>query len=439
MIALGGGGYHRGMAASLPAPDGRVVHVNVSRGGVPKRPVPVARITTLGVAGDRQHASTVHGGPHRAVSILGIEAITRVASEGHPIAPGTTGENLTTEGFDVSTLAPGTRLEIGREVVLEIAAPAAPCETIRDSFVDGRFGRLSARTHATDSRMYARVVSEGEVRPGDPIRVKPPMSDAAALHLLAVDLDQAEAAWARTAWRAAAAAGETVHIVADGDLSVAAAPEVPYPLFNCALGLVMLPHLVGVATRLFDRHAVEGILLADEPPIEGLAVSAELARHAIAPHALRADEEDGGVSVRELGRDEVGPWADVVVRASELSGTVARAWRGAEVRLAAAAHHRRFVAYLEGEPVGAGSLHTHHGVGWLSAGSVVPEARGRGVQRRLIEARVRRAAGLRCEVVGASAVSGGASEANLQKLGFRRVATRRAYRYEPRPPDARVS
>jgi len=54
-----------------------------------------------GVEGDRQLGATVHGGPHRAVSILGIEAIQRVAAEGHPIEPGSTGENLTTEGFDV--------------------------------------------------------------------------------------------------------------------------------------------------------------------------------------------------------------------------------------------------------------------------------------------------------------------------------------------------
>src|SRR3990170_1002523 len=110
---------------------GRLVQVNVSPGGVPKHSVPEARVTTLGVDGDRQADVTVHGGPHRAVSILGIEAIRRVAAEGHPIAPGTTGENLTVEGFDVSSLPPGTRLVIGDEVVLELASPTNPCRTIR--------------------------------------------------------------------------------------------------------------------------------------------------------------------------------------------------------------------------------------------------------------------------------------------------------------------
>ena len=77
---------------------GRLLHVNVSGGGVPKLAVPEARITRYGVEGDRQRDVTVHGGPLRAVSILGIEAIRRIAAEGHPIEPGTTGENLTTPG-----------------------------------------------------------------------------------------------------------------------------------------------------------------------------------------------------------------------------------------------------------------------------------------------------------------------------------------------------
>src|SRR3990170_6502019 len=107
--------------------DGRLLQVNVSPGGVPKRAVASARVTSAGVEGDRQRELTVHGGPHRAVSILGIEAIRRVAAEGHPIAPGTTGENLTVEGFDVSSLPPGTRLAIGDDVELELAEAAGPC------------------------------------------------------------------------------------------------------------------------------------------------------------------------------------------------------------------------------------------------------------------------------------------------------------------------
>src|SRR5687768_9088051 len=216
--------------------DGRLLQVNVSPGGVPKRAVPAARITTGGVEGDRQQALTVHGGPHRAVSLLGIEAIRRVAAEGHPIGPGTTGENLTTEGFDVSSLPVGTRLEIGGEVILELSGAANPCRTIRHSFADLRFGRVGVVAHPGDSRMYARVLREGIVRPGDSIRLRPPVDDAAARHQLAARLEEAERTSTLSLWTSAMDGGARCAIVDDGDLAISAAPDLPGPLFNLGLG-----------------------------------------------------------------------------------------------------------------------------------------------------------------------------------------------------------
>jgi len=320
---------------------------------------------------------------------------------------------------------------IGDTVELELADLAGPCETIRDSFRDGRFARLGAGRHPNDSRMYARVITEGEVRPGDPIAIRPPADDAADRHLLAVRLDDAEASWSRALWSAARDGGETVHVIADGDLTVSAAPELAHPSFNSALGLVMLPHLVGLATGHFDRHRVGGWLLTDAPPLPNLPVSWEEGRHAVAPDAVRRAAPPEQVEVRELGRDEVGPWSAIVAAASEMAPALARAWRAAEDGLARHTHHHRFVAFLHGKPVGAASLHTHHGVGWLCAASVLAEARGRGVQRELLTARAERASALRCEVIGAAAVDGGASAENVRRLGFRRVASRRAYRYDP--------
>jgi MOSC domain-containing protein YiiM len=207
--------------------DGRLLQINVSPGGVPKLPISEARVTLLGIEGDRQREETVHGGPHRAVSILGIEAIERVAAEGHPIGPGTTGENLTIAGFDVSSLPVGTRLAIGDEVVLELAGPANPCRTIRHSFAELRFGRLSAAAHPADSRMYARVVSEGTLRPGDPIHVRPPTDDGAARFVINDRLDRVERESSLSFWRAAQAAGLDVRIMDDGEIAAAAAPRLP--------------------------------------------------------------------------------------------------------------------------------------------------------------------------------------------------------------------
>lgn len=69
---------------------GRVLQVSVSPGGVPKRAVASAHVGPLGLVGDAHDHFGVHGGRHRAVCLFAIEAIRRVAAEGHPIAPGFT-------------------------------------------------------------------------------------------------------------------------------------------------------------------------------------------------------------------------------------------------------------------------------------------------------------------------------------------------------------
>jgi MOSC domain-containing protein YiiM/ribosomal protein S18 acetylase RimI-like enzyme len=409
--------------------EGRLLQLNVSGGGVPKLPVEAARITTYGVEGDRQASDTVHGGPHRAVSILGIEAIRRVAAEGHPIGPGTTGENLTTEGFDVSTLPVGTRLMIGDEVVLEISQPTNPCRTIRHSFSDLRFGRLSMMAHPADSRMYARVLREGSVRTGDPIRLEAPSDEGAALFGIADRLDGAERESAVAFWRAAVDAGCQVEVLDDGEIAASASATLPGPAFNSGVGFAHLPNLVDRALAHFATQGVTGWVIADDPPWPDAIVDSTLARYAI--DAAEVAPPPDGVRVRELRRTEIGAWAAVIVAAGDFPEEVASAWRDLEGNLALVAHHHRFVAEVHGRPVGAGSLHLHHHLGWLGTGAVLPSHRGLGIQRALIAHRGAHARRLGAGMVGASAIEGGASAANLERLGFRRVGTRRSYRAEP--------
>jgi MOSC domain-containing protein YiiM/ribosomal protein S18 acetylase RimI-like enzyme len=410
--------------------DGRLLHINVSGGGVPKRPVAVARITALGVEGDRQREVTVHGGPHRAVSILGIEAIRRVAAEGNPIAPGTTGENLTTEGFDVSLLPVGTRLAIGEAVVLELAGTADPCRTIRHSFRDLRFGRLGAAAHPGDSRMYARVLQEGTVRPGDAIRISPPPDDRADRFVVAARLDRAVRSACVSLWGAAVDGGAPVAILDDGEIAAAASPALPGRTFNQAIGFAHLPNLVPIAVDHFRAHGATGWVWAEEPPWPG-ALPEDEAVHAVAPTAevTRGTAPDG-LLIRELGRDEVGDWAEVMIVANEMGGRFADAWRAMERRLALAPHDHRFIGEVDGRPVAAGALHTHHGVGYLRAGSVLPTHRRRGIQRAMLEARVAHAGRIGCELVGSVADVGSSSARNLERIGLRVAAIRGAYRID---------
>lgn len=153
---------------------GRVVRVNVNPdGGVPKFAVGAALVTAAGVAGDRQRDLKHHGGPDRAVCLFSAEQIAALAAEGHPIAPGTTGENLTIAGLAWERLREGDRLAIGDDVLLELTEPAAPCRTIAGSFTGGAFTRISDKKHPGWTRRYARVLREGLVREGAPVVLAP--------------------------------------------------------------------------------------------------------------------------------------------------------------------------------------------------------------------------------------------------------------------------
>jgi MOSC domain-containing protein YiiM len=149
-----------------------VIHqVSVSNGGVPKNAVPEGEITRFGVRGDRQRDTRNHGGPQRAVCLFSLEVIERLRAEGHPIAPGTAGENVTISGLDWPRVVPGARLRLGDEVVLEVTRYTTPCTNIAASFSDGDSTRILDKRHPGESRVYASVLAPGRIRPGDPVEL----------------------------------------------------------------------------------------------------------------------------------------------------------------------------------------------------------------------------------------------------------------------------
>lgn len=152
---------------------GMVLAVNTSPGGVPKRPIGRGRIGWRGVEGDR-HATPepIHGTPAQAVCLHAFEAIERIRTDGHQAFPGAYGENLTLAGLDWKGLRPGDRLRVGDAgPLLELTDYATPCVTQERWFLDGRTGRISHRRHPEDARWYARVVGEGDVAPGEVVRL----------------------------------------------------------------------------------------------------------------------------------------------------------------------------------------------------------------------------------------------------------------------------
>jgi MOSC domain-containing protein YiiM len=155
----------------MPGSHGYIHQLNCSGGGVPKLPVEEAQLTPTGLIGDRQRYLRFHGGTQRALCLYSLEVIQTLQAEGHPIYPGSAGENVTVAGLVWSELAPGRRLALGDEVVIELTSYANPCRNVRGSFDGGKFKRISQKDHAGDSRLYARVVRAGRLAVGQQVRV----------------------------------------------------------------------------------------------------------------------------------------------------------------------------------------------------------------------------------------------------------------------------
>jgi MOSC domain-containing protein YiiM len=125
-------------------------------------------VTEEGIDGDRQQDLRFHGGPDRALVLFSLDVIRALQREGHPIAAGTTGENLTLSGIEWTIVAPGAEMRIG-DLHLQITRYTSPCQKIAGSFLDEDFTRISQKVHPGCSRVSARVLAGGIVRMGDPV------------------------------------------------------------------------------------------------------------------------------------------------------------------------------------------------------------------------------------------------------------------------------
>lgn len=140
-------------------------------GGVPKHPVDHLAVTHAGVVGDRQAHRQHHGRPWQALCLWSTEAIDLLRADGHPIAPGRAGENVTITGLPWGRVRPGVQLRLG-DVLAEVSAYALPCKQNARWFVDGRFDAMSHR-HGPVSRVYATVLEPGEISHGAPCLLEP--------------------------------------------------------------------------------------------------------------------------------------------------------------------------------------------------------------------------------------------------------------------------
>jgi MOSC domain-containing protein YiiM len=167
----------------------RVVAVSRSAGHTMGKPNEerITLLAGLGVEGDAhagttvKHRSRVAADPTRPnlrqVHLIHAELHDALASAGFTVTPGQMGENVTTRGLDLLALPTGTRLHLGAVAIVEVTGLRNPCTQL-----DGIQPGLMAATLDRDAQgglvrkagIMAVVLTAGDVRPGDVIRIELP-------------------------------------------------------------------------------------------------------------------------------------------------------------------------------------------------------------------------------------------------------------------------
>jgi len=152
----------------------------------PNRAV-IRLLAGLGVEGDAhlgktvQHLSRIRRDPSqpnlRQVHLLHAELHEELRAAGFDVSAGQMGENITTRSINLLGLPTGTRLHLGEAAVVEVTGLRNPCAQL-DRFRPGLMAAVLDRDAAgrliRKAGIMAIVLTGGEVRPGDPIRITLP-------------------------------------------------------------------------------------------------------------------------------------------------------------------------------------------------------------------------------------------------------------------------
>lgn len=112
-------------------------------------------------------------------------------------------------------------------------------------------------------------------------------------------------------------------------------------------------------------------------------------------------------------------WAQVVMAGFQERDSLDPAEASAFIDTLGVPSNHACLAFVGEEPAAAGTLGVQGELGVLSGTSVLPRFRGRGLQRVLIQARLGLAASLGCRQVCSATLPLTASQANLERMGFR--------------------
>jgi MOSC domain-containing protein YiiM len=151
-------------------------------------------LTGLGVEGDAHQGTTVKhrsrvardpSSPNlRQVHLIHAELHDELGAAGFTVVAGQMGENITTRGVDLLGLPAGTRLRLGDTAVVEVTGLRNPCaqlNQIEPGLMAATLGRDERGNLIRKAGVMSIVLTGGEVRPGDPVRVELPPEPHRAL------------------------------------------------------------------------------------------------------------------------------------------------------------------------------------------------------------------------------------------------------------------
>ena len=143
----------------------RAVCISTAR-GTEKTPVEEGHfLVDFGIEGD------AHGGKwHRQVSLLSYDKVEEFNRRGADVKDGAFGENLVVEGLDFRSMAVGTRLYAGT-AVLEMTQIGKECHS--HCAIYKKMGECIMPREG----VFAKVIREGIIRPGDVMEAVPPAAD----------------------------------------------------------------------------------------------------------------------------------------------------------------------------------------------------------------------------------------------------------------------
>ena len=221
-----------------------------------------------------------------------------------------------------------------------------------------------------------------------------------------------------------------------GDATAFSVTGIPGPSFNTVKGLTDqdkeyvgdIIHFYGkkkipVRFELTPAH-VSSELLAYLHKLGFYQVDFHTSLYKEAGSAIREENAESNISIRELERDEFDTFAEIYVNGFGMPSFLKSGVAKNNEILHNKPDWTFYLASADNVPAGIGVLHMKDGIAMLAAAATVPSLRNKGVHSALINKRISQASLQECKLITGQAKFGSASQNNMEKAGMRIAYTK---------------